>query len=200
MSNNYQPNCPVPKNNYDSILLAHGGGGKLSQKLIADIILPMFGNDYLNELHDGAIFEINGNRFAFSTDSYVVSPFFFPGGNIGELAINGTVNDISMCGAKPLFISVGFIIEEGLPIEDFRKIVSSMRDAAAKAEVKIVTGDTKIVERGKCDKIFINTSGIGLVRNNINISPENIQVDDAIILSGTIGEHGMAIMSVREGF
>jgi hydrogenase expression/formation protein HypE len=200
MSNNYQPNCPVPKNDYDSILLAHGGGGRLSQKLIADIILPMFGNDYLNELHDGAIFDLNGSRFAFSTDSYVVSPIFFPGGNIGELAINGTVNDISMCGAKPLFISVGFIIEEGLPIEDFRKIVSSMSDAAAKAEVKIVTGDTKIVERGKCDKIFINTSGIGLVRNNINISPKNIQVNDAIILSGTIGGHGMAIMSVREGF
>lgn len=195
----FQLSCPIPKSEYDKILIAHGGGGTLTHQLISKIFLSQFGNEYLNQLHDGAIFELNGTKFAFTTDSYVVKPIFFAGGNIGELAVNGTVNDLVCCGAKPLFISVGFIIEEGFEIEDLWKIVLSMREAADKANVLIVTGDTKVVEKGKGDKIFINTSGIGIVYDGLNISPKNVKVGDVIILNGKIAEHGIAIMSEREG-
>ncbi len=195
----FQLSCPIPKSEYDKILLAHGGGGTLTHQLITKIFLDQFGNEYLNQLHDGAVFEINGTKFAFTTDSYVVNPVFFSGGNIGELAVNGTINDLVCCGAKPLFISTGFIIEEGFEIEDLWKIVLSMKDAADKANVLIVTGDTKVVEKGKGDKIFINTSGIGIVYEGLNISPKNVKVGDVIILNGKIAEHGIAIMSEREG-
>ncbi len=191
--------CPIPKSEYANILLAHGSGGKLTHQLIEKMFLPQFKNELLAPLHDGAIFTLGGNRFAFSTDSYVVNPIFFPGGDIGELAVNGTVNDLSMCGARPLYLSTGFIIEEGLPIDDLWKIVLSMQEAAKRAEVLLVTGDTKVVDRGKGDKIFINTSGIGIVGDGVDISPKNIRAGDKIIVNGNIALHGIAIMSVREG-
>jgi hydrogenase expression/formation protein HypE len=191
--------CPIPKSEYDKILLAHGSGGSLTHQLISKIFLTQFNNEFLNTQHDSAILEIGNNKFAFTTDSYVVQPIFFPGGNIGDLAINGTVNDLAVAGAKPLFISLSFIIEEGLPIDDLWKIVLSIKDAALKADVQIVTGDTKVVEHGKGDKIFINTSGIGLINKNININPKNCKPGDVIILNGSIADHGIAILSAREG-
>ena len=156
------PVCPIPITNYNEIVLAHGSGGKLSHQLMEKMVLPQFRNELLEPLHDGAIFSIGGQRVAFSTDSYVVSPIFFPGGDIGKLAVHGTVNDLAMCGARPLYLSVGFILEEGTPMEDFWRVVQSMREAADAAGVMLVTGDTKVVDRGKADKIFINTSGIGV--------------------------------------
>jgi hydrogenase expression/formation protein HypE len=191
--------CPLPISDYREIVLAHGSGGKLSQQLIQKIVLPQFRNELLEPLHDGAIFSLNGVRLAFSTDSFVVSPIFFPGGDIGKLAVHGTVNDIAMCGARPLYLSVGFILEEGTSMEDFCRVVSSMREAAAQAGVALVTGDTKVVDRGKADKIFVNTSGIGIVPDGVDIHPGRAQSGDKIILSGQIAVHGMAIMSVREG-
>ena len=191
--------CPIPKNDYDKILLAHGGGGILSNQLIQKIFFSQFDNELLNVQHDSAMFNINGVRLAFTTDSYVVQPIFFPGGNIGDLAVNGTVNDLAVSGAKPLYISVGFIIEEGFEIEELWRIVLSMKQAAEKAGVKIVTGDTKVVNKGKGDKIFINTSGIGTIETGIDISPINVQPGDVIILNGKIAEHGIAILSAREG-
>jgi len=191
--------CPLPLSNYREIVLAHGSGGKLSQQLIHQVVLPQFGNELLEPLHDGAIFSLGGTRVAFSTDSFVVSPIFFPGGDIGRLAVNGTVNDIAMCGARPLYLSAGFILEEGTAMEDFWKVVSSMREAATEAGVSLVTGDTKVVDRGKADKIFINTSGIGLVPEGVNIHPGRARAGDKVIVSGQIAAHGMAIMSVREG-
>jgi hydrogenase expression/formation protein HypE len=191
--------CPVPISDYKEIVLAHGSGGKLSQRLIEGVVLPQFRNELLEPLHDGAVFSVNGTRLAFSTDSYVVSPIFFPGGDIGRLAVHGTVNDLAMCGARPLYLSVGFILEEGLPMADFRRVVQSMRDAAAAAGVMLVTGDTKVVDRGKADKIFINTSGVGVVPEGVNIHPARAQAGDKILLSGAIAVHGIAIMSVREG-
>ena len=152
--------CPMPLNDYKEIVLAHGSGGKLSQRLLQSIVLPQFRNELLAPLHDGAVFALDGSRVAFSTDSYVVSPIFFPGGDIGKLAVHGTVNDLAMCGARPLHLSVGFILEEGLPMADFQRIVQSMHGAAAEAGVTFVTGDTKVVDRGKADKVFINTVGI----------------------------------------
>ena len=157
--------CPLPITNYKQIVLAHGSGGKLSHQLIEKMVLPQFRNELLEPLHDGAIFSLNGERVAFSTDSFVVSPIFFPGGDIGKLAVHGTVNDLAMCGARPLYLSASFILEEGLPMEDFWRVVQSMHAAADDAGVKLVTGDTKVVDRGKADKIFINTSGIGVVPN-----------------------------------
>lgn len=192
-------NCPIPKSDYDKVLLAHGGGGTLSQQLIQKLFFSQFSNDLLNVHHDSAMFSLNGTRLAFTTDSYVIRPIFFPGGNIGDLAVNGTINDLSVSGAKPLYISVAFIIEEGLEIEQLWKIVLSMKQAADRAGVKIVTGDTKVVDHGKGDKIFINTSGIGIIEEGINISPQNCEEGDVIILSGRIAEHGIAIMSAREG-
>jgi hydrogenase expression/formation protein HypE len=191
--------CPIPISDYPHVLLAHGGGGKLSQQLIQKMVVPQFKNDLLTPLHDGAIFDINGTRFAFSTDSYVVNPIFFPGGDIGELAVNGTVNDLAMCGAKPLYLSAGFIIEEGFPMDDLWRVIVSMQNAAARCGVMIVTGDTKVVDRGKGDKIFINTSGVGIVPDGINIGSKNAQVGDKVLISGSIALHGIAIMSVREG-
>ena len=191
--------CPLPRSNYKEVILAHGSGGKLSQELMQKIILPQFRNDLLEPLHDGAFFSIGDARLAFSTDSYVVSPIFFPGGDIGKLAVHGTVNDLAMCGARPMHLSVGFILEEGLPMDDFCRIVKSMREAADAAGVTLVTGDTKVVDRGKADKIFINTSGIGVVPQGVNIDPKRVRPGDKIILSGEIATHGIAIMSVREG-
>ena len=191
--------CPIPLSDYKEIVLAHGSGGKLSQRLLQSIVLPQFRNELLAPLHDGAVFALDDSRVAFSTDSYVVSPIFFPGGDIGKLAVHGTVNDLAMCGARPLHLSVGFILEEGLPMTDFRRIVQSMHGAAAQAGVTLVTGDTKVVDRGKADKVFINTAGIGLVREGVNIQPSRAQVGDKIIISGQIAVHGIAIMSVREG-
>ncbi|MEO6871911.1 MAG: hydrogenase expression/formation protein HypE [Chthoniobacterales bacterium] len=191
--------CPLPITDYKEIVLAHGSGGKLSHRLIDQIILPQFRNDLLEPLHDGAVFSLGGGRIAFSTDSYVVSPIFFPGGDIGKLAVHGTVNDLAMCGARPRYLSVGFILEEGLPMEDFWRVVQSMRAAADAAGVQLVTGDTKVVDRGKADKIFINTAGVGIVPDGVDIRPARAQVGDKILLSGQVAVHGIAIMSVREG-
>ncbi len=185
-------------NNSDIILLDHGSGGELSYNLMREIIMPRFGNEYLLQGDDGAVFDIEGKKIAFSTDSYTVDPIFFPGGDIGELAINGTVNDISMCGAMPLYIGVGIIMEEGFAISDLDKIAKSMSNAAKEANVKIVTGDTKVVPKGALDKIFINTSGIGLVYENRNISGNNAKPGDKIILSGNIADHGITILTQRK--
>jgi len=192
-------NCPIPKSEYDKVILAHGGGGKLSHQLLEKIFFSQFDNELLNQQNDSAVFDLKDQRLAFTTDSYVVQPIFFPGGNIGELAVYGTVNDLSVSGAKPLYLSAGFIIEEGLPMDDLWKIVVSMKEAAEKSGVQIITGDTKVVEKGKGDKVFINTSGVGVVYDGINISPKRCRPGDAIILSGRIADHGIAIMSAREG-
>jgi hydrogenase expression/formation protein HypE len=191
--------CPLPITNYKEIVLAHGSGGTLSRQLVEKIILPQFRNELLEPLHDGAIFSLGEQRLAFTTDSFVVNPIFFPGGDIGKLAIHGTVNDLAMCGARPRYLSASFILEEGLPMEDFWRVVQSMRAAADDAKVALVTGDTKVVDRGKADKIFINTSGIGVVPAGLNIHPARAQVGDKIIINGPIAVHGIAIMSVREG-
>jgi len=179
--------------------MAHGGGGRLSQMLIDDMFVTAFDNPVLAQLHDGAILDIDAGRLAFSTDSYVVHPLFFPGGDIGSLAIHGTVNDVAMCGARPIAISAGFIIEEGLPMEDLWRIVQSMRDAANQAGVSVVTGDTKVVDRGKGDGIYINTTGIGVIDDGVEISPQRARPGDLVLLSGAIAVHGITIMSVREG-
>ncbi|RCK72839.1 MAG: [NiFe] hydrogenase metallocenter assembly protein HypE [Ignavibacteriae bacterium] len=189
--------CPIPISEYDTITIAHGGGGTLMHQLIQKMFLSQFDNQYLNLQHDGAILEIDSNKIAFSTDTYVVQPIFFPGGDIGELAVYGTVNDLAMCGAKPLFISLGFVLEEGLKVADLWKIILSIKKAAERSGVKIVTGDTKVVEHGKADKIFINTTGVGKIV--AEISPLNCKVGDDIIISGKIAEHGIAIMSARSG-
>jgi hydrogenase expression/formation protein HypE len=191
--------CPLPLTEYKNVLLAHGGGGKLSHQMIQKIFISQFKNDLLDPLHDGAMFTLGGARCAFSTDSYVINPIFFPGGDIGTLAVNGTVNDLAMCGARPLYLSSAFIIEEGLPMEDLWRVVLSMKQAAEAAGVQLVTGDTKVVDRGKGDKLFINTSGIGIIPDGVEISPQRAKPGDKIILSGSIAEHGIAIMSVREG-
>ncbi len=191
--------CPLPVMDHDTVQLAHGSGGKLSADLIANFFLPRFGNPLLDRLDDQAVLALPPGRLAFTTDSFVVDPIFFPGGDIGDLAINGTVNDISMCGARPLYLSVAFIIEEGLPFADLHRILLAMEAAADKAGVAVVTGDTKVVNKGSCDKVFINTSGIGLLPDNIQISSTNLQSGDRIILSGSIADHGMAIMTSREG-
>lgn len=189
--------CPATTTASTKILLGHGSGGKLSAQLIDGLFLPTFGRP--SEIpHDSAMLPLGGQQLAFTTDSYVVNPLFFPGGNIGDLAVNGTVNDLAMCGAKPLWLSCGFILEEGLEIEKLKSIVESMKNAADKADVQIVTGDTKVVERGKGDGLYINTSGVG-VFERMPIKPENIQPGDLIIVNGDIGRHGIAIMSVREG-
>ncbi len=184
--------------NHDTILLEHGGGGLLSNTLIAETFLPLFNNAYLEQLRDGAVFDIGTKRVCFSTDSYVINPIFFPGGDIGSLAVHGTVNDIAMCGGKPLFLSAGFILEEGFPMTDLKKITQSMAEAAHKAGVMIVTGDTKVVTRGAADGLFINTSGLGIVAYPQTLSPQAIEPNDVIIINGTIGDHGGAVLSSRE--
>jgi hydrogenase expression/formation protein HypE len=193
--------CPVPRVADDRIVLAHGGGGRLTHQLIDKIFIPAFANDALEQRHDGAVLPVDGTRLAFTTDSFVVRPLIFPGGNIGDLAVNGTVNDLAMCGARPLYLSAGFILEEGLEMETLRTVVNSMRNAALKADVKLVTGDTKVVDKGKGDGIFVNTSGIGVIESNVHraISPASVQPGDAVIVSGDLGRHGIAILSVREG-
>lgn len=183
----------------DRILLDHGSGGKISHSLTLDIMLPAFDNPMLSKLNDGAILNIGGKRFAFSTDTYVVDPIFFPGGNIGELAIYGTVNDIAMCGGLPMYLSAGLVIEEGFLISDLEKIIKSMGAAAEKAGVKVVTGDTKVVPKGAADKIFINTSGIGLIPENVDVGSDKALTGDKIILSGTIADHGITVLTQREG-
>ena len=199
MKNGDNFSCPAPISQYPNVLLAHGGGGRLTHQLIEQMFLSAYGNSLLNEQHDGAVFELPAGRFAFTTDSYVIQPLFFPGGDIGALAVNGTVNDLAMCGAKPLYLSAGFIIEEGLPMDTLRRIVESMKRAAEAAEVQLVTGDTKVVNRGKGDGIFINTAGIGQVVARQPVSPVSVRPGDTIILSGDIGRHGIAVMAVREG-
>ena len=191
--------CPVPIRQYPNVVLAHGGGGRLTQQLIESIFLPAFGSAIASERHDGAALDLSAGKFAFTTDSYVIQPLFFPGGNIGELAVCGTVNDLAMCGAKPLYLSAGFIIEEGLPMETLQRIAQSMKGAAESAGVQIVTGDTKVVDRGKGDGIFINTAGIGYIVAGRTIAPASVRAGDAVILSGDIGRHGIAIMASREG-
>lgn len=192
--------CPLPISDYPHVLLAHGGGGRLSQTLIERLFVGPFANAALDERHDGAILSLgNGERLAFSTDSYVVSPLEFPGGNIGELAVFGTVNDLAMCGAQPLALSVGMILEEGLPMETLWRITRAMQAAAERVGVPIVTGDTKVVERGKADGCYINTTGIGRISPGVEISPRRAQPGDVVLLSGPIAAHGIAIISVREG-
>jgi len=191
--------CPVPISGPEEILLGHGSGGKLTARLIEKIILPAFRNPALERLDDQAILPFGGARLAFTTDSYVVTPIFFPGGDIGELAVNGTVNDLAMGGATPLYLSLAFILEEGLPIGDLERVIQSVRRAAVRAGVDVVTGDTKVVGRGSGDKVFINTSGIGLVPPGVDLSSARVQPGDAILVSGPIGDHGVAILSRREG-
>jgi hydrogenase expression/formation protein HypE len=182
----------------ERILLSHGSGGKLSHELVEKVFLPSFGNPALDRLDDSAVLDLQG-RLAFSTDSYVVSPIFFPGGDIGKLAVCGTVNDLSMVGATPLYLSLAFIIEEGLPEEDLKAIVQSAQRAAAEAGIAIVTGDTKVVPHGSADKIFINSAGVGTLPQGLSISGSNVQPGDKIIVNGTIGDHGIAVFSQREG-
>jgi len=186
-------------NDNDTILLDHGAGGKVSHAMFSELILPLFHNGLLATQDDGAVFEVPPGRMAFSTDSYTVDPIFFPGGDIGELAVNGTVNDVAMCGAIPLYISAGLIIEEGMRISDLKRILQSMAGAAERAGVRIVTGDTKVVPRGKVDKIFINTSGIGQIPAGITVSGDGARPGDKVIVSGTIADHGVTILSEREG-
>jgi hydrogenase expression/formation protein HypE len=182
----------------DRILLAHGSGGKLSHDLIQKEFLPLLDNPLLNKLDDAAVFDLCG-RFAFTTDSYVVSPIFFPGGDIGKLAVCGTVNDLAMCGAIPLYLSLSLVIEEGLPLRELKRVMTSVREAAEEAGVKVVAGDTKVVNQGGADKLFINTAGVGLIPAGVNISGSNARPGDKVILSGSIGDHGIAVLSQREG-
>lgn len=191
--------CPLPLRDYPSIVMGHGGGGTLSADLIEHIFRPAFRNPVLDRLTDSAVLAIPGTRVAYSTDSFVVRPHFFPGGSIGSLAVNGTVNDVAMSGARPLVLSAGFILEEGFPMASLARVASDMADAAHVAGVAIVTGDTKVVERGRGDGIYINTSGIGVVRDGVDVAPTRARPGDVVLCSGTLGDHGMAIMSVREG-
>jgi hydrogenase expression/formation protein HypE len=197
-ANDLSPSCPAPIAQYPQVLMAHGGGGRLMHQLLERVFLRAFSNPWLDTGHDAAVLEAPASRLAFTTDSYVVHPLFFPGGSIGTLAVNGTVNDLAMAGARPLALSAGFIIEEGLAVETLERVVASMRDAARESGVPIVTGDTKVVDRGKGDGVFINTAGIGMVEHGLRIAPASVRAGDAVILSGDIGRHGMAIMAVRE--
>jgi len=194
-----QLSCPVPLPARDTVLLGHGSGGKLTADLIRDLFLQAFANPILGRLDDQAIVSVNGLRLAFTTDSFVVKPLFFPGGDIGRLAVHGTVNDLAMGGARPLFLSAAFIIEEGLPMETLRRVVASLRSAAREAGVEVVTGDTKVVEKGSGDELFINTSGIGVVPDQVSLSANQARPGDRVLLSGSIGEHGIAILAQREG-
>jgi hydrogenase expression/formation protein HypE len=196
---NFKLSCPAPVGVRGQIVMAHGGGGKLMHDLLETYIIPAFRNDKLEQRHDGARVDVAGARLAFTTDSYVVRPMFFPGGDIGSLAVNGTVNDLAMCGARPLYLSAGFIMEEGLAVEALARVIESMRASAEAAGVQIVTGDTKVVDKGKGDGLYVNTAGIGVVEHGLNISPASVRAGDAVLLSGDIGRHGVAIMAVREG-
>jgi hydrogenase expression/formation protein HypE len=191
--------CPLPISQYPHVLMAHGGGGKLMHRLLEDVFGRAFSNPILDTRHDSAQFNVPAGRLAMTTDSYVVRPIFFSGGDIGSMAVHGTVNDLAMSGARPLYLSCAFIIEEGLPMETLWRVVCSMRDAAKKCGVQIITGDTKVVDKGKGDGLFINTAGIGVIEHTQKILPQNVQPGDAVIVSGDLGRHGMAIMAVREG-
>jgi hydrogenase expression/formation protein HypE len=201
MESQFTLSCPIPISDYPNVLLAHGGGGKLTNQLIAKMFVPAFSNSALEAQHDGAVFNLakGTNRLAFSTDSYVIRPLFFPGGDIGSMAVHGTVNDLAMCGARPLYLSAGYIIEEGLPMETLWRIVQSMQQAAQTANVQIVTGDTKVVDRGKADGVFINTAGVGILEHDRRIAPQEVRPGDMLLVNGDIGRHGIAIMAVREG-
>lgn len=191
--------CPLPIAGDPRVTLAHGGGGRLTHQLIEKLFLPAFKNEFLESRHDGAVFNVGDARIAFTTDSYVVRPLFFPGGDIGSLAVYGTVNDLAMCGARPLYLSVGLILEEGLEMSLLQKVTASMKKAAEAASIQIVTGDTKVVDKGKGDGIYINTAGVGLVEHSLDISPKSVRPGDQIFLNGDLGRHGIAIMAVREG-
>jgi hydrogenase expression/formation protein HypE len=191
--------CPIPLPARETILLGHGSGGRLTAELIRDIFLPAFSNSVLSQLNDQAVVSVNGVRLAFTTDSFVVKPLFFPGGDIGRLAVHGTVNDLAVGGAQPLFLSAAFIIEEGFSIEALKQVVDSLRAAAEEAGVTVVTGDTKVVEKGSGDGLFINTSGVGLVPAGLELSADRARPGDRILLSGSVGDHGIAILAQREG-
>ena len=191
--------CPVPLSATETVLLGHGSGGKLSSELLQSIFLPAFDNPVLGRLEDQAVLEFGGARLAFTTDSFVAKPLFFRGGDIGSLAVHGTVNDLAMCGARPVALSVAFILEEGFPLSDLRRIADSMARAASIAGVTIVTGDTKVVERGSGDGVYVTTSGIGVVPPGVNLSAAHVRSGDAVLLSGAIGDHGVAMLSAREG-
>ena len=199
----FKLHCPIPISEYPNILLAHGSGGKLTHQLIEKMFSPAFQNPYLNQHHDGAVIDIgkftNAKRIAFTTDSYVINPIHFPGGDIGVLSVNGTVNDLAMCGARPLWMSLGFIIEEGFEMDKLWQIVQSVKRATQEQSIQCVTGDTKVVDRGKGDGLYINTSGIGVVEHDLEIAPSAVKKGDAILINGDIGRHGMAVMAVREG-
>jgi hydrogenase expression/formation protein HypE len=191
--------CPIPISQYPHVLMAHGGGGRLMHQLLENVFGQAFSNPILDTRHDSAQFTVPPGRLAMTTDSYVVRPIFFPGGDIGSMAIHGTVNDLAMSGARPLYLTSAFIIEEGLPMEVLWCVVCSMRDAARKCGVQIITGDTKVVDKGQGDGLFINTTGLGVIEHSLNIAPQNVRPGDAILVSGDLGRHGMAIMAVREG-
>ncbi|BAQ62165.1 [NiFe] hydrogenase metallocenter assembly protein HypE [Geminocystis sp. NIES-3708] len=197
-NSNFQLNCPLPMDKYSHILLGHGSGGKLMRELINNMFLATFQDKNYIE-HDSAVLNLSSKKIAFTTDSYVVNPLFFPGGDIGSMAVYGTVNDLAMSGAIPLYLSLSFILEEGLEIATLWRIIQSIKKASEISSVKIVTGDTKVVEKGKGDQIFINTSGIGIINHNLDINPHSIKSNDMVILSGDIGQHGIAIMAIREG-
>jgi hydrogenase expression/formation protein HypE len=191
--------CPLPLTQHKTIVMGHGSGGRLSAQLVRELFVPAFDNETLRKLDDQAVLDMGGARIAFTTDSFVVTPLFFPGGDIGELAVNGTINDLAMSGARPLALSAAFILEEGLELAVLEKVVASMAGAAARAGVPIVTGDTKVVNRGSADQLFVTTAGVGLVPTGVDISASNARPGDVVLLSGTIADHGVAVMSVREG-
>ncbi|MCS7088827.1 MAG: hydrogenase expression/formation protein HypE [Thermoflexales bacterium] len=191
--------CPLPLRDYPHVTIGHGSGGRLSADLVTHLFLPAFDNEVLRARGDGAVIHVAGGRLVLSTDSFVVRPLFFPGGNIGELAVNGTINDLAMCGAQPLHLTAAFILEEGVPLATLNTIAHAMGTAARRAGVSIVAGDTKVVEKGHGDGVFINTTGLGMIPPGVSIAPQHVRPGDAVLVSGTIGDHGIAIMSVREG-
>ncbi|MEJ2217335.1 MAG: hydrogenase expression/formation protein HypE [Gemmatimonadota bacterium] len=194
------PVCPVPRGEHDRVQLGHGSGGKMSAQLLRDHFLPRFGNAHLNRLGDGAVVPVEGGEIVLSTDTFVVSPLEFPGGNIGHLAVNGTVNDLAMMGATPRYLSAGYVLEEGLPFDVLDRILDAMARSAEAAEVTVVTGDTKVVDRGKADGMFVNTTGVGILHDGFRPTPDGARPGDAVVVSGPVGRHGMAVMAVREGF
>ncbi len=191
--------CPVMPTDHPLVLLAHGGGGRLTRRLLDDVFRPAFRNPPLDAQHDGAVLPAAPHRLAFTADASVVRPLVFPGGDIGTLAVNGTVNDLAMCGARPLYLSASFVIEEGLPVETLRRVAASMRQAADAAGVAVVTGDTKVVDRGTGDGLYLATSGVGVLEHDLEIGPTAVRPGDAVLLSGDVGRHGMAVLAVREG-